>query len=141
MATRSPYLVNKSWKQRRGGIMKKADELRTMFNARVAILIEKDGHLFAYMSHPDFPAQLPGPIRPANITTPDHFVTIAQHEAQQRREESSLSQDSDESFSATLAVAAPETPVPRSDRARSSSSATPVRRPMARDYFTFPDNL
>lgn len=123
--------------------MKKGDEIRDKFNARVAILIEKDGVLHAYLSHMDFPTQLP-PVRPTNLKTLDDYITVAQQDAQQRREDSSLSLESDVLLSDFAFVepepamlTPPEPAMPRPET--SNKSATPARKPMARDYFTFPD--
>lgn len=58
--------------------MKKGDEIRQMFNTRVAILIEKEGVLHAYLSHNDFLQVLPGTLSPANKRTPENFMTVAQ---------------------------------------------------------------
>lgn len=55
MLTKNSYLIKKSWNQRKGGIIKKGDKIRDKFNERVAILIEKDGVLHAYLSYMDFP--------------------------------------------------------------------------------------
>ena len=78
--------VKKSWLQRKGGIMKKADEIRDKFNARVAVLIERDGILHAYLSDDDFLKSLPGNLSDSNRVTPDHYITVAQQ--QQKRDDS-----------------------------------------------------
>ncbi|KAI7785354.1 hypothetical protein LA080_007187 [Diaporthe eres] len=70
--------MKKSWHQRKKGIMKKADEVRVKFDARVAVLIEKDGVLYAYMSHHDFPTFLPGRLLESNKTTPEDYMTVRQ---------------------------------------------------------------
>ncbi|KAL1850475.1 hypothetical protein Daus18300_012889 [Diaporthe australafricana] len=70
--------LKKSWHQRKKGIMKKADEVRAKFDARVAVLIEKDGVLYAYMSHHDFPVSLPGRLLECNKTTPEDYMTVRQ---------------------------------------------------------------
>lgn len=70
--------IKKSWQQRKKGIMKKADELRVKFDARVAVLIEKDGVLYAYMSHQDFPTALPGRLLESNKATPEDYMTVRQ---------------------------------------------------------------
>ncbi|KUI65133.1 hypothetical protein VM1G_00666 [Cytospora mali] len=72
------HRVKKSWLQRKGGIMKKADEIRDKFNARVAVLIERNGVLYAYLSHDDFLKTLPGKLDASNRVTPDHYITVAQ---------------------------------------------------------------
>lgn len=127
MSTKNSYLLKKSWLQRRGGIMKKGDEIREKFNARVAVFIEKDGVLYAYQSHADFPAQLSGSVRPTNLMTPDHFMTVAQ----QRRDESPLSQGSVDCDAVSLASEASE------PRSQASGFVRPMQKPMARDYFNF----
>ncbi|KAG6358158.1 hypothetical protein INS49_014042 [Diaporthe citri] len=75
--TKNTYQVQKSWNQRKRGIMKKADEIRDKFEAKVALFIEKDGVLHAYQSHNNFPETVPGHLRPANRMSPNDFITVA----------------------------------------------------------------
>lgn len=67
--------LKKAWAQRRPGIMKKADEIRHIFNARVAVIIERQGVLYVYQSGKDFPDLLPGKVEDNNSMTPEDFVT------------------------------------------------------------------
>lgn len=46
--------------------MKKGDEIRQKFSARVAILIERDGVLYTYQSHDKFLEKLPGTVLGSN---------------------------------------------------------------------------
>lgn len=46
------------------------------FNARVAVFIERDGEMYAYMSHTDFVTP-PGEVAPDNLCTPEPFMTVA----------------------------------------------------------------
>lgn len=71
--------MKKSWLQRKGGIIKKTDELRDKFSARVTVLIERDGNFYAYLSHEDFPSTLPGKLKSANKMKPEDYITLAQH--------------------------------------------------------------
>lgn len=113
--------------------MKKADEIRDKFSARVAVFIEKDGILHAYLSDGEFPAQLPGSLNPANLTTPEHFMTVAQ----KRREGSPISQRSLDSTALSLGFAFPNLPLGQRPAPSGSSKSPP--NPMVRDYFNFPD--
>lgn len=58
--------------------MKKGDEIRKLFRAKVAVLIEKDGVLHAYMSHVDFPNVLPQKLKACHKKTPEDYITVAQ---------------------------------------------------------------
>lgn len=64
-----------------------------MFEARVAVLIEKDGILYAYMSHKDFPESLPGRLEVHNKTTPEDYVTVAQQNLNSASSKSTLGLD------------------------------------------------
>jgi hypothetical protein len=70
--------TKKSWNQRKRGIMKKGDEIRQKFSARVAILIEHQGVLYAYQSHDGFPEVLPGKLLECNKMTAEDFITVAE---------------------------------------------------------------
>lgn len=72
------YAMRKAWKQRTCSLMKKSDEIRNMFQARVAVLIEREGVLYAYLSHDDFLTSLPGTLRDQNKRTPEDYITVAQ---------------------------------------------------------------
>lgn len=116
--------------------MKKGDEIRQKFNARVVVLIEKDGVFYGYLSHDDLSIQLP-PIAQHNLSTPNDFITVAQ---QQRRPMSEA--PGTMTFGTPEPVGAkasepkfldlkPQTPPPSS--VKSSES-----RQLRRDYFTGP---
>lgn len=78
MSPKTANALKKSWLQRRGGIMKKGDEIRELFSARIAILIEREGVLYAYQSHDGFPERLPGVLLESNKMTPEDFITVAE---------------------------------------------------------------
>lgn len=59
--------------------MKKGDEIRQKLSARVAILIERVGVLYAYQSDDRFPEKLPGMLLESNKMTPEDFITVAEH--------------------------------------------------------------
>lgn len=112
--------------------MKKGDELREKFNARVAVLVEKDGVFYGYLSHEDWSTRLP-PIEQGNLSTPNDFITVAQ---QQRR---SLSQTPEPvSSSSTPKPSEPKSPGLKPQTQPLSSDKSPESRQLLRDYFTGP---
>lgn len=78
--------------------MKKGDEIREKFSARIAILIEREGVLYAYQSHDGFPERLPGVILECNKMTPEDFITVAE----QKRAGSDAGSDATSGSDATL---------------------------------------
>ncbi|KAJ0123528.1 hypothetical protein J7T55_011993 [Diaporthe amygdali] len=116
--------MKKSWQQRKKGIMKKADEVRIKFNARVAVLIEKDGVLYAYKSHKDFPAALPGRLLECNTVTPEDYMTVRQTQRSNTGAAPSTPR-SDDSLSAATGTDEPMT----------GFTPRPLTQPMRRSYF------
>lgn len=76
---RSAAQLKKSWNTRYRGITKKADKMRDIFYARVAVFVEMNGVLYAYQSHDDFPNTLPGRLQECNKVTPEDFISLRQH--------------------------------------------------------------
>lgn len=70
--------VEKSWRQRKRGSMKKANDLFQLFGAKSALLVERYGLIYAYQSQADFPPILPGMVE--ERTSPKNFITAAEDE-------------------------------------------------------------
>jgi hypothetical protein len=73
----------KSWLGRKRGVMKKANDICELFGVKVALLIEREGVLYAYQSHDNFPVELPGLLLASNKMTPKNFITLADQESKQ----------------------------------------------------------
>lgn len=125
--TKETFKRKKSWLQRKGGIMKKADELRDKFSARVAVLIERDGILYAYLSHEDFPSTIPGKLKSTNKMKPEDYITLAQHNRGDSMGPSPVSTPGSE----PLKSAEPESVT--------TAKVKPMLTPPARSYFDMLD--
>lgn len=69
----------RSFNTRREGIMKKSNLLHRQSGARCASFFEKDGVLYSYRSHKNWPPLLDNfHVYPQNSFTPDNFETVAQ---------------------------------------------------------------
>jgi len=68
------------WDIRKHGAMKKVHQLYALFGAKAALLLEKDGVLYVYKSHDDFPEKLPGPM-PTIMKKPGNFIFLAESES------------------------------------------------------------
>ncbi|KAF5128394.1 uncharacterized protein G6M90_00g069230 [Metarhizium brunneum] len=105
--------VDKQWKQRTSGIMKKAHGMHWTFGVKVALYLERDGELFVYRSHEDF-AWEAATFLAKQILTPNDFITLAQDMSSRRAQQSTPLPSSEQG--------PPQTPV-------SSSIPTPVSTP------------
>lgn len=106
--------------------MKKADEIRQIFGARVAVLIERNGVLYAYQSHEDFPATLPRRLKECNKTTPEDFITVRQQHRSTKAPDEGKAESQELTANTTPATPNPSTCVPQ-------PSSLP--KTMQRDYF------
>ena len=88
-SVKGSYQVEKSWLQRKKGVMKKADEVHKKFAARVALVIEREGVLYAYLSQDDFLNTLPSRLSTAVRSGPNDFITVAE-QMRSRGEHASL---------------------------------------------------
>lgn len=69
----------RSFNTRREGIMKKSNALHRQSGARCAAFFEKDGVLYCYRSHSNWPPLSDDfYVHPNNSFTPDNFETVAQ---------------------------------------------------------------
>jgi hypothetical protein len=75
----SAMASERSFNTRREGIMRKSNALHRQSGAKCASFFEKDGVLYSYRSHRNWPPLLDNfYVYPQNSFTPDNFETVAQ---------------------------------------------------------------